>query len=177
MWIARSKLLDCFLYGKGVVAWMHGNLAERLNFGFAVVGHGQMVKSLEKVKVQLGSSLLCEQNVLSNNRLVPWTYSESILIIVFIPYIYCVIANKRDTYPWLVSVLMWPSRVSKDKIAEFLTKAELTKYKKTQRILLAWSIVIYLVLNSTYICEYISWNRAKKEAKVLYKVYEEISLF
>lgn len=57
-----------------------------------------MVKSLEKVKVQLGSSLPCEQNVLSNNRLVPWTYSESIMIIVFIPYIYCVIANKRDTY-------------------------------------------------------------------------------
>ena len=29
---------------------MHGNLAERLNFGFAVVGHGQMVKSVEKLK-------------------------------------------------------------------------------------------------------------------------------
>lgn len=68
-----------------MVAWMHGNLADRLNFGFPVVGHGQMVKSLEKVKVQLCSSL-------------PWTYSESIMIIVFIPYIYCVIANKRYTY-------------------------------------------------------------------------------
>lgn len=54
-----------------MVAWMHGNLAERLNFGFAVVGHRQMVKSLEKVKVQLGSSLPCEQIVLSNNHLVP----------------------------------------------------------------------------------------------------------
>lgn len=60
----RSKLPDCFFVQKGVVAWMHGNLAERLNFGFAVVGHGQMVKSVEKVKVQLCSSLPCRQDVL-----------------------------------------------------------------------------------------------------------------
>ena len=165
----RSKLLDCFFVRKGVVAWMHGNLAERLNFGFAVVGHGQMVKSVEKVKVQLCSSLPCRQDVLWNNHLVPWTYSESIMIIVFTPYVYCVITNKQYTYSWLLSVLMWRSGVSKDKIAYFLTKTALTKYKKTQRILLAWSIVIYLVLNNTCICEYISWNRAKKEAKFYIK--------
>ena len=60
VWTPRSSKL---LYSKSVVAWMQGNSARRHHFRFAHTSrvHGQMVKSLNKVKTQPGSSVVCEQ--------------------------------------------------------------------------------------------------------------------
>lgn len=60
VWTPWSSKLLC---SKSVVAWMQGNSASRHHFRFAHTSrvHGQMVKPLNKVKIEPGLSIVCEQ--------------------------------------------------------------------------------------------------------------------
>ena len=61
VWTPWSSKL---LYSKSVVAWMQGNSARRHHFRFAHTRrvHGQMVKPLNKVRIQPGLSVGYEQS-------------------------------------------------------------------------------------------------------------------